>query len=278
MLLAACAAVASLALVALEAGVPAAERVARAQRRGPVVRPTKQGPSKNAPGTPGPRQPAQAPPPGPTPWPDPADSAPACNEQRPIDYLVRGNFLAKGRLSADELRRRRENHERAIEFRTKAYGYFAPFGRPEWNPRAPLEQARTIRLFGLRVRVHEKVVPALRCAEREIASACGGTPYQPRRLSGIRDRNTYRGGEVSNHVYGIALDIDPNDNTCCGCVPPWNEHPLCRREVTSIYERMVMPECWVRSFEKFGFYWLGHDVLQDTMHFEFLGDPDRIAR
>ena len=22
--------------------------------------------------------------------------------------------------------------------------------------------------------------------------------------------------------------------------------------------------------------WLGHDALQDTMHFEFLGDPDRI--
>ncbi|QUS47068.1 hypothetical protein F1331_25700 [Salmonella enterica subsp. enterica serovar Dessau] len=25
-----------------------------------------------------------------------------------------------------------------------------------------------------------------------------------------------------------------------------------------------------------GFYWLGHDVLQDTMHFEFLGDPDKV--
>jgi hypothetical protein len=32
----------------------------------------------------------------------------------------------------------------------------------------------------------------------------------------------------------------------------------------------------VQAFERFGFYWLGHDALQDTMHFEFLGDPDRI--
>ena len=41
---------------------------------------------------------------------------------------------------------------------------------------------------------------------------------------------------------------------------------------------MAMPECWVHAFERFGFYWLGHDVLQDTMHFEFLGDPDRIVK
>ena len=26
----------------------------------------------------------------------------------------------------------------------------------------------------------------------------------------------------------------------------------------------------------YGFYWLGHDALEDTMHFEFLGDPEQI--
>ena len=40
---------------------------------------------------------------------------------------------------------------------------------------------------------------------------------------------------------------------------------------------MAMPKSWVAIFERFGFYWLGHDVLQDTMHFEFLGDPGKIA-
>jgi hypothetical protein len=38
-----------------------------------------------------------------------------------------------------------------------------------------------------------------------------------------------------------------------------------------------MPACWVGVFERFGFYWLGHDALKDTMHFEFLGDPERIG-
>jgi len=56
------------------------------------------------------------------------------------------------------------------------------------------------------------------------------------------------------------------------------DHPLCKRSVESIYERMKMPSCWVHVFERFGFYWLGHDRLQDTMHFEFLGDPDRILK
>ncbi len=79
-------------------------------------------------------------------------------------------------------------------------------------------------------------------------------------------------------VYGIAIDVDPNKNTCCMCVAQWGDHPLCQTPVDSIYERMAMPACWVHVFERFGFYWLGRDRLQDTMHFEFLGDPEHILK
>jgi hypothetical protein len=126
--------------------------------------------------------------------------------------------------------------------------------------------------------MHRKVVPALKCVEEEIRRACSEHPYVPRALAGIRFRNTYRGGEVTNHIYGIAIDIDPSVNTCCGCVKPWNDAPACRKPAKTEYDRMSMPECWVHSFERYGFYWLGHDVLRDTMHFEFLGDPDHIAK
>ena len=96
-------------------------------------------------------------------------------------------------------------------------------------------------------------------------------------MGGMRFHNTYKGVEISNHVYGIAVDIEPDRNTCCGCVAPWNENPVCKdKSKTTVWQRMVMPRSWVETFEKYGFYWLGHDVLQDTMHFEFLGDPDRI--
>lgn len=207
----------------------------------------------------------------------PAPSA-ECNEQTPLDFLIRGNWTLRPGMSAEERRARRALHDKAIRYRTERYGYFPGFGRPEWNPHPPAHYARTVTFFGLRTRLHERIVPAVRCAEAEIRLRCAAFAYQPRRLSGLRDRNTFRGGEVSNHVYGIALDVDPHLNTCCGCVAPWRDHPLCKRPVTSIFERMVMPECWVRAFQKFGFYWLGDDALQDTMHFEFLGDPDRIVR
>ena len=132
--------------------------------------------------------------------------------------------------------------------------------------------------MGLPVRMHRKVVPALRCVEEEIKTACVDHPYTPHALAGIRFRNTYRGGEVTNHIYGIAIDVDPAINTCCGCVKPWNEAPACQKPAKTEYDRMAMPECWVHAFERYGFYWLGHDVLKDTMHFEFLGDPDKIVK
>lgn len=201
-----------------------------------------------------------------------------CNEQQPQDFLVRGNFAGRGRFTPQQLRQRHDNAEHAIRYRTEQYGRFAPFGRADWNASAPSVFATTVRFFGLRTRVNQKIAPAIKCAEREIVRACAGSPYVPERLSGLRDHNTYRGGEVSNHVFGIAMDIDPMKNTCCGCVPPWNDAPLCHQEGLTTYQRMAMPECWVHSFEKYGFYWLGHDQLMDTMHFEFLGDPDRIVR
>lgn len=201
---------------------------------------------------------------------------PACNEQEPQDFLIRGNFNLRGRMDREERLARVAIHERAVRYRTEQYGYFPGFGRPEWNAHPPSHYAVRTKVFGRHVRLHQRILPAVRCAEAEIERACAHVPYTPRALSGIRDRNTYHNNEVSNHVYGIALDIDPHLNTCCGCVAKWQAHPLCKRQVSSIFERMAMPECWVHAFEKYGFYWLGHDTLQDTMHFEFLGDPDRI--
>jgi hypothetical protein len=83
---------------------------------------------------------------------------------------------------------------------------------------------------------------------------------------------------VSNHLYGIALDVDPEHNVCCKCLGRAAVHPVCTRPGATLADRMAMPPCWVAAFERFGFYWLGRDELEDTMHFEFLGDPDRILR
>jgi hypothetical protein len=96
-------------------------------------------------------------------------------------------------------------------------------------------------------------------------------------LGGLRTANTYRGVEISNHLFGIAIDIDPERNPCCGCVDPWPSNPICKNK-GPVYKRTALPKCYIRAFERFGFDWLGHDKLEDTMHFEFLGDPDRIRK
>jgi hypothetical protein len=131
----------------------------------------------------------------------------------------------------------------------------------------------------LPVWLHKKIVPALACVERRIRQTCAGkgAQYAPRALGGFRPVNTYRGAEISNHLFGIAIDIDADRNPCCGCGGSLSEHPLCRR-ATGIFGRTALTRCWVDAFERYGFYWLGRDpILRDTMHFEFLGDPDRIT-
>jgi len=205
------------------------------------------------------------------------ESGPAtCLEQAPLPFLVRGNWFPRTNDS-EKQKTARKLLEDAIRYRTEKYGYFQGFGSPKLNPKPPKFYAKTTTFMGMTVQVHERIIPALKCVELALNKTKASGEYKPKSIGGIRFQNTYRGIEVSNHVYGIAIDIEPDRNTCCGCVAPWPNHPLCKAKNKTIWERMAMPRSWVDTFERFGFYWLGHDVLQDTMHFEFLGDPDRIT-
>src|SRR4029079_15075721 len=153
---------------------------------------------------------------------------------------------------------------------TEQYGHVEGFGAPEWNATRPISYAEETTFMGMRLLVNRRILPALRCAEQEIKATCGGQSYRPQYLSGFRASNTFYNGEVSNHLYGIAVDVDPEHNICCRCLGASREHPICKR-APSLRERMAMPACWVSAFERYGFYWLGRDELEDTMHFEFLG-------
>jgi len=199
-------------------------------------------------------------------WPKKTGAAPSgCAEQRAQAFLIRTNYLkTPGGLAA------------AIRYRTEQYGYFPGFGSPDDNAYSPSDYATNTTFMNLSVRLNHRIVPALKCVEATIRRECS-TSYQPKALSGLRLANSYHGIEVSNHVYGIALDIDPNENPCCGCIDHWKDDPLCARPSSTEYDRMTMPECWVHVFERYGFYWLGHDPnIRDTMHFEFLGVPAQV--
>lgn len=208
--------------------------------------------------------------------PDAAPAEPTCQLQEPQPFLVRGHYIPKWNAPAEEKKRAADAHQAAIRYRTEQYGYHPGFGKSEWNAHPPTFYVVDTTFMSLPVKMHKRVVPALKCVEEAIKKECTATPYTPKALAGIRYKNTFQGGEVTNHIYGIAIDLDPGLNSCCGCVKPWNQDPRCFRPAKTEYDRMGMPECWVHVFEKYGFYWLGHDVLQDTMHFDFLGDPEKI--
>ncbi|NUO47821.1 MAG: M15 family metallopeptidase [Polyangiaceae bacterium] len=201
-----------------------------------------------------------------------------CTEQPPQEKLIRGSYLVSPGMELQEKERRRALHRAAIEYRTREYGFIEGFGEPSWNRLEPKHYAKSGTFFGIGVRMNNRVLTALGCVEEAIKAECEDTPYVPEVLDGLRAKNTFHNDEVSNHLYGIAIDIDPNKNSCCGCVAPLSEWPRCKVPVSSPFERTTIPKCWVDSFERYGFYWLGHDVLEDTMHFEFLGDPDKIVK
>jgi hypothetical protein len=208
----------------------------------------------------------------------PAEPAapPSCVRQSAQQFLIDAHLHDRALSDTKAYSEWVTRLQRSIRYRTEQYGYYSGFGSRAWNPRPLARQLRVAQFAGLPVVLHERVIAPLRCVEQAIERDCRAVPYRPRSLGGARLTNTYFGGDVSNHVYGIALDIDPLDNPCCNCVEPWRSNPKCRGK-KSDFERMAMPQCWVHAFERYGFYWLGHDALKDTMHFEFLGDPSKAA-
>jgi hypothetical protein len=201
-----------------------------------------------------------------------------CNEQPPQPFLMRGTYAWRVDDPPAERLRKKEAHARAIAYRTAHYGFVEGFGEPARGRRSPSQNARDGSFFGVPVRMNARVLAALACVEEAIRQTCGEGAYRPHVLDGLRTRNTFHGSEASNHLFGIAIDIDFDKNPCCGCVPPLSEWPRCKVPVTSPFQRTELPPCWVETFARFGFYWLGFDTLEDTMHFEFLGDPARILR
>lgn len=202
----------------------------------------------------------------------PSANAGLCRPQRAQEFLKRPHFVRGGRLDG-------KRNDKTVRFRVERYGSIT--GLPFERLNAVTVQSRLVstQFFGLGVQVHRSVAPALRCVERRIRKRCTDADerYKPRALGGFRQNNTFRGGELSNHLFGIAVDIDPDRNPCCGCVEPWPEHPACQGDAQTVFERTELPRCWIYAFERYGFYWLGRDpILRDTMHFEFLGNPDRV--
>jgi hypothetical protein len=198
-----------------------------------------------------------------------ARSRSGCRAQKPQRFLMRGHYVRKNMIDP-------KAHAAAVRYRVEHYGHIPGIVGTQSNPRPVSSQVVHTTFFGLPIVMHEKVAPILGCVERRIQQECTGpnAHYEPRAIGGLRMENTIRQGELSNHLFGIAIDIDPNRNPCCHCVKKWQGNKKCSIASSSPYDRADLPRCWVSAFEHYGFYWLGLDSLEDTMHFEFLGKPD----
>ncbi len=198
-----------------------------------------------------------------------------CVQQRAQRFLIRDNQLYRIGASDREAARRAEHRSRAMRYRIEQYGYPPGYEGVVRGARPVSESIVSTTFFGHSLRVNRRIVRPLQCVEAALRRSCARHPYEPKAVGGYRDYNSYHDDEVSNHAFGIAVDIDPERNPCCHCVAPWPDNPRCKDDARTVYDRMAMPRCWVETFERYGFYWLGHDQLQDTMHFEFLGNPSR---
>jgi len=196
-----------------------------------------------------------------------------CRPQHPQKFLQRSSYVKSGALVADA-------HQKAIRYRVTHYGSIADMGLESINRVSAASMAAPTEFFGHPIRLNRRIIPALACVEERVERKCADPKdaYHPKAIGGLRTSNTIRGGELSNHLFGIAIDIDPNRNPCCHCVGEWKHDPKCAAAVKSPFERAALTRCWVDAFEHYGFYWLGRDTLEDTMHFEFLGNPERIYK
>jgi hypothetical protein len=191
-----------------------------------------------------------------------------CRAQKPQTFLKRSHYVKNQMIDG-------KAHAQAIHYRAEHYGSIPGIAATEFNPKRVANQVVHMRFFGLPIVIHEKVAVPLGCVERRIIQECTGpkSQYEPRAIGGLRTENTSHHGEISNHLFGIAIDIDPERNPCCHCTKKWQENRKCKQASSSPYDRAELPRCWVSAFEHYGFYWLGKDSLEDTMHFEYLGNP-----
>ena len=129
--------------------------------------------------------------------------------------------------------------------------------------------------MGYSVRVHQRIVPALKGVAAEIDRVRRSDPRAAAFLSGIVEidgfnyRNVAGTNTRSYHGYGLAVDLTPR--SYAGKSPYWRWAMDTTDQWWAIpYERRWMvPLSIVTAFEHHGFVWGGKWLFFDTMHFEY---------
>jgi hypothetical protein len=95
-----------------------------------------------------------------------------CKEQAAQAFLIRKNMFSSSNRAAAL--------KRAINYRTEQYGRFPGFGDASLNTKAPKDFAKDVTFFGLPIKVHSKIAPALACVEAALTALSLGDAYKPK--------------------------------------------------------------------------------------------------
>lgn len=156
------------------------------------------------------------------------------------------------------------------ECQTYGVAYADPRSREEdrvkvFGPPDTPENRTEVAFFDYIADVHKKVAPCLEAVQRDLLDQ--GTTYKVRQLGSYREERADR--LYWFHQYGGAIDINPVQNPqCLESGEGLDVAGLCGNE-----KPYDMPEEWVETFERYGFYWGGnYRRTKDYMHFEWHGE------
>ena len=127
----------------------------------------------------------------------------------------------------------------------------------------PKRDVELTTLFGTRLRVHRRALPAFRRVEARLRAASASAPALAswlRQLSGTFVERKIAGTDrPSSHSYGISIDLD------AGRTHYWRW----QKPIKPVHWRNSVPQAIVDAFEAEGFIWGGRWYHYDTMHFEY---------
>jgi hypothetical protein len=149
-----------------------------------------------------------------------------------------------------------------------------------WNVRTRAEaweQVKTIRFLGKETLAHHAILEELAMVEQKInrlaktdravrdwlQSIATISAWNWRNIADIQSR--------SNHAYGIAVDILPENSALRGLETYWLWAAQKKIDWWAVpyKSRYQPPDPVIKAFESYGFIWGGKWAFYDTMHFEY---------
>lgn len=193
-----------------------------------------------------------------------------------VDYLYPENIPDPSTFSAETVAAL--NAEALAEERNNAPVYNIAFYNCLYDgaTRRKIESHITrFDYLGVRVSVHEKIVPALKRVETRLYELAAKDESVRAFIASISSIEGYNWREIadspsrSNHSWGIAVDILPKNwgkkNIYWNWIRYWNDKWM----LISLDRRWMPPLAVVKAFEDEGFIWGGKWLLWDNMHFEY---------